>query len=266
MLHDLNMFKPHQAMIELTRKCNLRCMYCAVSQHNWKHEDLDTSKIDINLLAKQLRNLGISKILLHGHGETTIVDGWEDYAYELINLGFRLTICTNMAKNFTDREIDILSKFSSITVSIDTLDKKLFNILRKGGDINKIMSNIDKVRSKNNKIIWVWSTVVVKETISGLHDLIREGLLQDVKIFSLCNFTRLNGVNLTHLSDLSPEEAYEALSEIEKLQIFVKSCGKILDPKAGLLETLREKCQKLTYRQQQKDIVQNSETTRLNYV
>lgn len=241
--HDVDLLhtsRTYHAMIEFTRDCNMRCVYCAVSQPTWETSTLDLTHFD--KIIDSLKNRGLQVAIMHGHGETTIVDGWHEYARRLQRHGVDLIICTNLARKFSQDELDVLSEFTSITVSLDTIDPILFRQLRKGGDIDRIISNQARIQAlAKKKIAWVWSSVVVDKTIDGILDLVRLGLSLGVQTFCFCNLTEHPNVELRHLSKLTLEEAKQALCVLHEARDLCQANGAFFDAKSGLLETLEEK-------------------------
>lgn len=206
--------------------------------------DLDQTPLD--RIIDDLKQIGNKQIVLHGHGETTIVPQWDQYAKVFLDNGFELITCTNLAKTFTEQEIEILSKFISITVSIDTFDEQKFSELRRGGQLSKLVYNMTRInaaRIKNNSHgNWGWSCVITKETLDDLIDLISSGLSLGVKIFSLCNLTKINDVSLTHLAELDKKEALEAKQKLRQAQKLCMKNNAYFDMKGGLIESLNEAC------------------------
>lgn len=237
----------HTAMIEFTRACNLKCTYCAVSQAHWKPTKLDLKKIRIEDLISSLKNRQTKIAVIHGHGETTIVKDWDKYARLIKSEGIGLVTCTNLAKKFSEEELDTLSDFVGITVSLDTLDPILFAQLRRGGQIGTVLKNQIEINTrakiKGNNIAWVWSIVVIDKTIDGLVDLVAEGIDMGVGTFCLCNLTEMptpeGGVEVKHVSKLSKEKAQDALNILLKVKNLCEKHNRVFDPKAGLMETLR---------------------------
>jgi len=230
-------------MIEFTRDCNMRCVYCAVSQPTWKISTLNPSILD--KIIEDLKNRGLKIAILHGHGETTIIDGWHEHAEKLLEKGIALTICTNLARQYSEKEFETLSKFTSITVSIDTIDPDLFRQLRKGGDLRRIIANQIHIQSladtAGREIYWVWSSVIADRTINGILDLINFGISFGVKTFCLCNLTEHPDIPLKHPSKLTNTEARRALDILYEARDLCDRYDVLLDTKPGLFETLEAK-------------------------
>jgi hypothetical protein len=217
-----------------------------VSQKDWKAFTLDLETYTIYNIIQDLSDRDNQVVVLHGHGETTIVKDWYKYAKLIYDSGMLLTICSNLAKDFSDIELYTLSLFSSITVSLDTLNPELFKQLRRGGDITKVLSNMQKIDTlaleNNRNIIWVWSIVAVDKTIDGLIDLVNKAIETNVKTLCLCNLTELptpeGGIDIKHLSKLSIQESQRAYRIIKLAERICQDNQILFDPKAGLIDTL----------------------------
>jgi MoaA/NifB/PqqE/SkfB family radical SAM enzyme len=228
----------HHAMVELTTDCNLRCVYCAVSQPNWQVQSLAAGLVDQVIV--DLQKLGTKVIVLHGHGETTIVPNWVRVAEKFLNAGFALSTCTNLTKVFTNDEYNILAKFGSITVSLDTIDPLLFRRLRKGGDVAHLIYNFLRIKALETvPIRWIWSSVICDQTIWDILPLIKFGHFLGVKVFCLCNLTVEDHCHLRHISQLSTDEARHALLVLDEAEAYCLEHGLDCDIKAGLLDSLR---------------------------
>lgn len=132
-----------QVMVELTTRCNLRCVYCAVSQPGYLHHDLELEPED---LARQVLALRPSEVQINGHGETTLIEGWHRVADVLIRRGIRLTLTTHFNKRLTDEEIELISRLWVLTISCDTADPALYAELRRGGRLERLQENLRRVR------------------------------------------------------------------------------------------------------------------------
>jgi MoaA/NifB/PqqE/SkfB family radical SAM enzyme len=224
----------------------MRCVYCAVSQPTWEVSTLDLTNFD--KIVDDLKNRGLQMAIMHGHGETTIVEGWHEYARKLQQRDVELVICSNLAREYSEDELDVLSEFTSITVSLDTINPALFRKLRKGGDIRQIIFNQTRIQAlakkKQRQISWVWSSVVVDQTIDGILDLIHLGISLGVETFCFCNLTEHPDIEIQHLSKLTMDDAKRALAILVQASEICEGNGAFFDLKSGLLETLEAKVAK----------------------
>jgi hypothetical protein len=131
--------------IDLNERCNLRCVYCAVSQPSYRGIEMSEAvfaKCE-QLIAGQK---GPLRIALNGHGETTHHPRWAEYCERLLGYGHEITITTNLAKPFTDGELRILARFSGIQISLDSADERLMRDIRRHVSVSSIVRNIRAVR------------------------------------------------------------------------------------------------------------------------
>ncbi len=138
--------KIDEMLVELTQVCNLRCIYCGVS-------DPEDRPIAMNDQVKSrtfdfIHHYTPASITLNGRGETTFMPNW----MKEINALFDQTkghyaLITNLAKNFTDEECDVLSRFQWLTVSLDTTHPDILKALRRKVDIRTFTSNLVRIRA-----------------------------------------------------------------------------------------------------------------------
>ncbi|HEY6843545.1 MAG TPA: radical SAM protein, partial [Thermoanaerobaculia bacterium] len=197
--------------LELTSRCNLRCVYCAVSQPTYHGIDLPLKGFD-NFL-EQMRARGVRTVVVNGHGESTIIKEWETYADRLADAGFRLHITTNLAKRLTDAEIAALSRFERILVSIDTIDPELLAQLRRGARLDMILANIAAIQSfansrRRNAQIAI-SCTVGDLSAPGILDMVDAMLERGIRWFrfgDLAEYTPIADVKwMHHVSSLPPD-------------------------------------------------------------
>lgn len=140
--HLLGM-RPQEVLFELSTRCNLRCIYCAVSQPDYVGRDLEVT--DRESLVEQLVALGPELFQINGHGESTLVDGWVDLARALLERGLAITVISHLNKPMTEEEIDTMARFLRITVSCDTSDPDVYRRLRRGGLLERVERNIQRI-------------------------------------------------------------------------------------------------------------------------
>ncbi|KAA0577951.1 radical SAM protein [Azospirillum sp. B21] len=131
--------------VDLTTRCNLRCVYCAVSQPFYKGEDMEPAIL--NRLVTELPGfVGNAVVAVNGHGETTAMAGWVDFCRGLLEAGLKLTIITNLARHYTAEEMETLARFHTVQVSIDTFKPDLLKALRRKASVAMIKENIAGIR------------------------------------------------------------------------------------------------------------------------
>jgi hypothetical protein len=158
----LNANRITAASIEITNECNLRCIYCGQSNNASVPQ---TMGFDVfKRIIRELRTFPIYHILLSGGGETTVVRDWHLYAKEIFACGIHAEMVTNFARRFSNDEVAALSRFSAITVSIDTIDSQLLASLRRRVQCMTILDNIKRVQAEADRtggaaIDWTWNIV-----------------------------------------------------------------------------------------------------------
>jgi organic radical activating enzyme len=211
-------------IVELTSLCNLSCTYCSVSHPEYHGT---TSPLNSDEIISIAQKLGCKKIQLHLHGESTIVKGWEQIAEKLINNGYQVHLLSNLAKNFSMKEIEILAQLV-LSVSIDTLDSDLFKKIRRGSDLGTVLGNMFRIqavrKSKGYSQDIKWNVVLCQETLESVFELIEVGVSLGVTQFFFCNLSEIEGLKgIT--SVLKTEESTERAKQI------MRKITKFLDEK-----------------------------------
>lgn len=182
--------------LELTSRCNLRCVYCHQSSQDFHGQDMPVHVIDE--LIDQLITLGIKGVSLTGRGENTFLPGWERYAERFLDHGIKVSIITNLARPISDRESRLFARMAEVCVSIDSLDRDVFKRLRTG-DVRIVLHNVARilgaaVRIANPGFEMRWAAVISAPMAPGLVDLVATGIAMGVKRFSFLNLLGVNGV------------------------------------------------------------------------
>ena len=82
---------------------------------------------------------------VNGHGETTFLSNWTEPCRVLLNHNLPLMLTTNLAKRFSDEELQTLARMHIIAVSIDTNNRMMMRRLRRKVDLDRIVSNIEQI-------------------------------------------------------------------------------------------------------------------------
>lgn len=233
-------------ILSLTTSCNLRCVYCAVSQPHYKGEDYNLADID-RLIADLVKNK-VRLVNINGHGETTMIAGWEDIALKLINQGISVAITTNLVKEYSRAEIDAFSRMAHIVISVDTVDRKLLRETRRHSDIRTILTNMQSIRA--HALLQgragprlVWNCVLHDLAVPGLTDWVSVGLATGVTKFILSNYSKWpdlpDAITLRHPASLEPAAAAQAMEFIDKARSIAHQREAEFEVMAGLSDSLK---------------------------
>lgn len=239
--------------VELTSRCNLRCVYCRLCQPNYLASDMPAEVIDevvAFLLAERPR-----LVSMNGHGETTLLEGWHRHCTPLIAAGLPLHIITNLARNLTPEDVDTLARFHSLEVSLDTADAELLKETRRKADLRTILYNILQIRAAaiRNVIAGVQrklptyslSVVVHDKNIFHLEELICLGQAVGVRNYIFCNMTKYpdveGAVNVQPLAQLPEADIPKALHALGRVAELAEQFKLSVNIVPGLVESLRER-------------------------
>jgi MoaA/NifB/PqqE/SkfB family radical SAM enzyme len=133
-----------EVRIDINEKCNLRCDYCAVSSPSYAGVEMEEALFEriVPLLANEPR----ANVHVNGHGETTFHPKWVAWCRRIIEAGHRPYIITNLAKQYTDVELEMLAEFRVIQVSLDSDDGEMMKRIRKAVHVEKVFEKIQRIR------------------------------------------------------------------------------------------------------------------------
>ncbi len=166
--------------VELTSKCNLRCVYCGKSKDSYNalpgHDEHMADAVSSRIvdLAQELE---FNEVNFNGTGEISIFPGWTETIDDFKKRSrSKLYVVTNFAKSLSEEELDAFLKLDRIYISVDTSDRELLMHIRRKVDVRMITHNIARLRQKgileNRKVPWLRFNCVVSD-LSGkrLHEL-----------------------------------------------------------------------------------------------
>ncbi len=238
------------AHIEFTSRCNLRCVYCAASQPDYKGVDLDAETIESFI--EPFKNRKLESLCVSAHGETTIYKDWHLYCNKMIDAGLPLHIISNFAREFSDEELHTLSRFTSIAVSCDTSDPGLYKKLCRGGDLGTLCLNITRIRGivlkEGRRLPSIsFSCVVSDRNVLGLPEYAAFARNLGIVHIDFCNLKKYPDLENTqtpnHVTEMPVEMLSQAEASLNKAVEFLRSSNISYLFQPGLLEPLIEKIQ-----------------------
>ena len=238
-------FYLRSANLELTRRCNLRCTYCSVSQPGYRAATMSATVMERALAG--LREMKVSSVALNGHGETTTVNGWHEVIGIITQTGAQAHLTSNFARLFTEEELDAMLGLTSVVVSLDTDDAELLRRTRRSVDLRIILENLYRLqRAAARRCVrgpqLLASCVVHTHNVMHLDRLVRFCLARGVGGFDFCNLTKnpdLPGaLNVDHVTSLPPEELSAAYWKLVEAKGIAYSRGASCEIQSGLLDSI----------------------------
>jgi MoaA/NifB/PqqE/SkfB family radical SAM enzyme len=134
---------PRVAFVELTRRCNLRCLMCRPV-----HTPDESAEMTSEMLERVLDEVtpGVDFVDLRGWGESLLVRGFPKLVEELERRKISVRLITNLSVNRPDA-LDALAHAGAwIGISLDTADADKLFLLRGGAKLALIEANIGRLR------------------------------------------------------------------------------------------------------------------------
>jgi MoaA/NifB/PqqE/SkfB family radical SAM enzyme len=134
--------RPRQVIISLTTKCNLKCPMCCVF-------DQPVYNVSNNFLNFIKNNMQYMERIIWQGGEVFLYDGFD----ELVELAG----CHNVAQDaltngllLNSRRLEKISKYKfHLKLSIDAVEKNLYEQIRLGGSFEKLMEVVSWLKNNN---------------------------------------------------------------------------------------------------------------------
>ena len=178
-----------KVFFDVTNKCNGACLYCFVNSNSMKGEELNERQITqcFNLLYRN----GVKKISIGG-GEPFLKN--LPWIIDNSNPELKFSITSN-GSILNDKIINLLKdERIKITISLDTVNKKNFEKVRKQLDFSKIQSNLDRLCQIDiiRKKLSIRATVTTNniDNLIELVDFCEEKSIPKLKINSMNYFGR----------------------------------------------------------------------------
>ncbi|MDO5648001.1 radical SAM/SPASM domain-containing protein [Paracoccus sp. (in: a-proteobacteria)] len=214
--------------VDVTGRCNLRCTYCQVTSPGYAGRDMDATTLTHALRLVRQMPRG-AEVHVNGHGETTYHPAWVDFSRAILRSGHKPQIITNLAKRYSDDEIDTLSRFGVIQISLDSHDDAMMRRIRKAVGVGRVFDNIARIRDAARqsggggpKISF--SVGIYDPSVWVLPDFAQELVAQgaqSVTFWSLVEYDHQTHVRA--LSRLSPDETDRARRMIAEAAQILKA-------------------------------------------
>jgi tetratricopeptide (TPR) repeat protein len=209
---------------------------------------MDMSPEIFNYLVDFFSAHGIKAIDLTGGGEFTVAPHWQEWCDRLIDLGISIDGTTNLAKVLSAQEIETLSKFSHITVSIDSFDPDILRTVRKSVDLRSIVYNTMAIRAaslsreSSKSFELTIMAVYSAQVVPGLKQLVSFASVAGAEVFGLQDLIEYPSIEHKAQSvwALTGKQALDAVKHTRAALDFAKSRSLLLKLPAGFMARLDE--------------------------
>ncbi len=226
---------PFSVSIELTSKCNLRCRYCSMDNAKDSYKQQVMPEKLISHAMEIVKESHPPFLGLSGRGEITTVKGWEALLARFKGMAPHTHVVTNLSVSLTWDQACALAELGSITISIDSVDHKLMNKIRKGCDLDKLISNVVMIkaaarymgRPKPNMSIISVATAASIIGFSRVAALAVELGVSSLSLQDLVFYYEEENpeVDARHISVLSPEEMNTVRGEVVRANEILSGAG-----------------------------------------
>jgi SynChlorMet cassette radical SAM/SPASM protein ScmE len=207
---------PQKITLNVTNKCNLDCLYCAVS--STKNFQGDLSLEEWKKVIDELAGIKVFNVLISG-GEPFCRPDLLEIIKHTLNYHFRISINTN-GTLLDEAVLSILSgsnRLSNIQVSLDGPDSEVHDFIRGRGTFEKIIRGVDLLRRWN--MPFSFFVVICKNNKNHLKRIVRLSKELGASVITFC-YLLPQGSALSHLDDLflSFAEQREVEAELKGLK------------------------------------------------
>lgn len=160
--NDAKQFKfrpsfPIHLDIELSYRCNLRCIMCPFGEPDFKHPPYKGQKLKIEVVKKIIREgvqQGLSSVRFNILNEPLLEKSLSDLIRYVKEAGIIDTFITTNGMLLSEQKSYelIQSGLTHIMVSLDAATPETYSILRIGGDYEKVVKNIENFIKVRNEL------------------------------------------------------------------------------------------------------------------
>ena len=180
-----NIRKPLNAQIEITLRCNAKCVFCSIWTDEYKHSLKDLGKEmttdEVKSIIDQLDKMDIQVLSFTG-GEPTLRKDLPELLNYTVKKGMMPTMVTNgfLLERFIDNGTINSVNMEMLMVSIDRPERELHDEYRGIKVFDRAVRGIDKAIQAGIKVII--SNVVTKETLSEMENMCKFAKLHNCMI------------------------------------------------------------------------------------
>jgi radical SAM protein with 4Fe4S-binding SPASM domain len=216
--------------LQLTSRCDLRCSYCT--------QGTDLAECNTEMSSELFRGVRefaskhcVPSVNLGFFGETIARRDWTQRVRELMDAGLTLHTNSNFARVLSDEEIDLLSQYGTVMISIDCMDVALQRDLRPKLDVRTVLYNSLRLRARamatrRNPVI-TWTAVLSDKSVGNVKELLWAAAASGINRLNFNDLIQFDGLNsqLRSIFDLPDAECVRAIEQFKEAVELSKELG-----------------------------------------
>lgn len=206
------------ALIEITEKCNLRCIMCGANKKLKREKEM--SYVLFKKIIDELHACGLKSVTIGSIGEPTMHRDLPKMLKYIQQKKIRLELITNLSMSMSKELLEIIKTVDKLIVSIDGATKETYEKIRVGANFEQTISNLKEVASAKKESPFITINYVMqKENYREIPEMIK--LLDSIgNIKNLATGFAHIGMDMGIRIQLNEEE----LDEFKN--VIVKECEK----------------------------------------
>ncbi len=211
---------PSELMIEVTTKCNYECIYC-FRKNLLEHELGSMNPRLFYTIIDEASEIGVRRISFSGWGEPLIHPNIMDLiSYAKEN---KMEVLLNTNGYFLEEYVDELfhMQIDEIIVSIDSADDNVYSIIRRGGELARIVNALLRLKELKIEHQTIKPYLSIQYTINRYN---YRNLLPMIKLARELGAYQITVSNVIPLNSFQEQELAcyydkKCINEVEKLRI-----------------------------------------------
>jgi radical SAM protein with 4Fe4S-binding SPASM domain len=141
--------------IELSTACNLRCPFCFIQSDKYKSSTTPFMNKHLAMLAiDNAHELGIPALKFNWRGEPTIHPDFSEILAHTARYDFK-EVLINTNGNYPSSALYAFLHCTKVMFSLDSFSATTYKQMRPGGNLNKVLDNIEALTQFGHRNIWV---------------------------------------------------------------------------------------------------------------
>jgi MoaA/NifB/PqqE/SkfB family radical SAM enzyme len=222
--HSIVASRPLQLMIDPSNSCQLHCPCCVHTSNSawrrdcekhWPAGNLPNNKYED--IIKAYAPFAFA-VYLYNYGEPFLNKNVFEYIRKAVRYGTYVTVSSNMSLAKFDAEALVESGLNSLIMSIDGATQSAYVRYRRGGDMDMVLENVNKVvaakkRLRSNFPLLVWQFLTFKHNIHEVDLALERARGMGVDVFHILTPFDVSGDDPSICAARSDKEGYTFFSD-----------------------------------------------------